>query len=355
MYYLTITQVLNLVSKELGPYIQDKLAPHLGGLHWINVLQQLDVARGKTIESWEYKPTDLAMQLRMLTERLGNLGYPFDSHDRSRTCSSYGSVLRLIRNRWAHNDEFQAYDALQTIEVSHSLLTHTGSEKSVVELSEIRTKLLDSLGHPTKNLRGTEPGQDESDAQLRKDSPTRDTAEQEDHTSANNDPADEFGEWTQVIVGDQSELDSLRSVRTRELVRSLIEDIVDVEGPVNPERVARLIGRAFGFSRLTKSRVTQIMRQYQGAQIYVDEYGYLWPVNINPRTWTTFRPLGNRDFLEISPHELRNAIGESGSSNGRHRSPEEMKKDLLSLYGRSRETKEVKKRLELVLSTYKSN
>lgn len=349
MYYLIITQVLNLVSKELDPYIQDKLTPHLGGLHWINVLQQLDITRGKSIDSWEYRPSDLAIQLRMLTERLGNLGYPFDSHDRNRTCSTYGSVLRLIRNRWAHNDDFQAFDALQTIEMSHSLLTHIGSEKSVAVLSEIRTKLLDSLGEPKKNA-----PEHEDNNQNDQDVPTSDPGEEENRSSTKNDVTDEYGEWTQIIVGEQSELDSLRTVRTRELVRSLIEDIVDVEGPVNPERVARLIGRAFGFSRLAKSRVTQITRQYQAAQIHVDEYGYLWPTNINPKTWSAFRPLGRRDFLEISPHELSNAISELCTTNGNQLSPEEVRKNLLSLYGRARETKDVKKHLEMALTNHKS-
>lgn len=364
MHSLIVSRVLKLVSTELDPYIQGKLNPYLGGLYWINILQQLDIARGKTIDSWEYKASDLSMQLRMLTERLGNLGYPFDAQDRNRTCSSYGSVLRLIRNRWAHNDEFQAFDALQAVEISYALLTHIGASEAATEISEIRADLLESLSNSAKTSMDSSASNKtgipipspihtktlvDGDSS---DTPSEKKPENPSHSSI--DYVNECEEWPQVIVGEQSELDSMRSTRTRELVRSLIEDIVDVEGPVSPARVASLVGQSFGFSRISKARFAQISRQYQGAQIHQDELGFLWPQSISPGTWTTFRTLGHRDFLEISPYELTNALNHLfESTNGQH-TPDVMRKKLLELYGRKRETADVRKHLDLVISNFQT-
>lgn len=364
MHYLTVSRVLKLVSNELDPYIQRKLAPYLGGLEWINILQQLDAARGKNIESWEYKASDLSIQLRMLTERLGSLGYPFDIQDRNRTCSSYGSVLRLIRNRWAHNDEFQAFDALQVIEISHALLTHIGSSQVATEISDIRADLLESLGAPTKKSTANSPATQPTiptDAPVRpkplvnggsSDMPAGKKPGLQPHPSINY--VNDCEEWSQVIVGEQSDLDSMRSTRTRELVRSLIEDIVNVEGPVSPARVARLVGHSFGFSRLSKARVAQISRQYQNTQIKQDEHGFLWPQSMDPGTWTTFRTLGHRDFLEICPYELTNALNYFCDSTNSQHTSDETRKELLDLYGRKRETAEVRKHLNLVISNFQT-
>lgn len=367
MYSSTVSQVLKLVSSELDPYIQEKLNPHLDGLHWINILQQLDIARGKTIDSWEYKASDLSMQLRMLTERLGNLGYPFDSQDRNRTCSSYGSVLRLIRNRWAHNDNFQAFDCLQAIEISYALLTHIGAVKAASDISDIRTELLRSVDSSSTNgsdRRDPKPETTPATSLIpHQPKPTKgnggtNTIPQRPTPNGSNSSTisyeNEYEEWSQIIVGEQSELDSMRSSRTREIVRSIIEDIVEVEGPVSPIRVQRLVGHAFGFARLSKTRISQIARQFQGSQVHQDEHGFLWPQNISPAQWPVHRTIGPRDFLEVSPHELRNALSHLLESKNSQQTTSEIRKELLALYGRQRETAEVKKHLNTVFKLQNS-
>lgn len=364
MYYLTVSRVLKLVSSELDPYIQKKLAPDLDGLGWINVLKQLDIARGKSIGSWEYKSSDLSMQLRMLTERLGNLGYPFDSQDRNRTCSSYGSVLRLIRNRWAHNDEFHASDALQAVEITYALLAHIGARETAKEITEIRAQLLESIGNSTRGhanpTSSGEPNELTTPDEQPQNSVSNNSSTNAQSTQPGSPSSPSFGyhneceEWKQIIIGEQSELDSMRSTRTKEMVRSLIEDIVDVEGPVSPDRVAHLVGKAFGFTRLPKARVAQITRQYQGAKIHQDEHGFLWPPSIDLQAWSSFRTLGKRDFLEISPYELSNALVHICGSTDGETASSDMRKSLLKMYGRKRETADVKRHLDIVISTFQS-
>ena len=60
--------------------------------------------------------------LRVMTERLGDIGYPFSRH-LSRQAQNYASELRDVRNRWAHNEKFtaaEAYRAIDTAELAPS-------------------------------------------------------------------------------------------------------------------------------------------------------------------------------------------------------------------------------------------
>src|SRR3712207_606928 len=91
---------LHHLASRLDPIIAARLGPRLGGLPWPTVLVELDRMRGKPPKT--YAATDLQAQLKVLTERLGELGFPFDNH--TRIVTTLGNELRIVRNRWAHND-----------------------------------------------------------------------------------------------------------------------------------------------------------------------------------------------------------------------------------------------------------
>ena len=109
------------LATRLDPIIGDRLRSELDGLPWTSVLVELDRMRGKTAKN--YASTDLQSQLRMITERLGNLGFPFDDH--SRQVSTLGNELRIVRNKWAHQDEFTLLDAWRTQYQVHGGATRT--------------------------------------------------------------------------------------------------------------------------------------------------------------------------------------------------------------------------------------
>ena len=104
----SIDDGLQHLAARLNAIVAATLAPSLDGLPWTTVLTELDKMRGKSPKT--YAAADLQAQLRIITERLGNLGFPFDDH--THLVTALGSELRIVRNRWAHNDELTTLDVL---------------------------------------------------------------------------------------------------------------------------------------------------------------------------------------------------------------------------------------------------
>lgn len=61
------------------------------------------------------------MMLRAMTERLGDVGYPF-SRSMPRQAEIYAKELREVRNKWAHTGEFTAPEAYRAIDSAELLL-----------------------------------------------------------------------------------------------------------------------------------------------------------------------------------------------------------------------------------------
>lgn len=72
------------------------------------VLARKDELAGRGIKM--YRASDVQTQLRVLTERLGNLGYPFALPP---AAGAYASELRKVRNDWAHNEPFTNDDVVR--------------------------------------------------------------------------------------------------------------------------------------------------------------------------------------------------------------------------------------------------
>lgn len=100
-----VGRALKVLASSLGPYISSVLADLAPGILWPKLLEHKDAAAGRTAQS--YSATDLNVQLRVMTESLGSLGYPFNLAHAAR---SYTSELRQTRNLWAHNAEFDDND-----------------------------------------------------------------------------------------------------------------------------------------------------------------------------------------------------------------------------------------------------
>ena len=130
----SVDKALHHLSGRLDPIIGARLESSLGGLPWPTVLSELDKMRGKTPKT--YSSTDLQSQLKAITERLGNLGFPFDDH--TRLVSALGSELRIVRNRWAHHDELTALDAWRTHDFVVRLLEHFGDAQGVAGANDLR-------------------------------------------------------------------------------------------------------------------------------------------------------------------------------------------------------------------------
>jgi hypothetical protein len=105
---LSVKEGLDHLAKRLDPMIASRLADQLGGHPWTVVLEILNQEKGfaSGYKHWTY---DLQAQPRILTERLGDFGYPFD--DKQRTVSTHGNELRIVRKQLAHMHGFSAEEA----------------------------------------------------------------------------------------------------------------------------------------------------------------------------------------------------------------------------------------------------
>lgn len=162
-YHSAVGDALGFLIQGLTPFIErvfsDALPP---GLEWTEVLRRKDIAAGRRVGM--YRNRDLSLMLRAMTERLGDLGYPFSQY-LPRQGQSYASELRDVRNRWAHNETFtpaEAYRALDTVEL---LLRAIGADTAASQASGLKTSVAPDRGERSA-ANPLEPGPQPSEATL---------------------------------------------------------------------------------------------------------------------------------------------------------------------------------------------
>lgn len=347
MSNIHVQQAMNLLSGGLDDFITSKMQPIIGDLEWPSVMSELDSMRGK--EGWTYTRKDVALQLRMLTERLGNLGYPFDMGDKNRTLSSYGSVLRIVRRRWAHNDDFGTFDALTAVDTVRTVLAHIGDESRAVEAAELRTSLLSELVEPADER--ADPAASKAEATTRGSGPDEGNVPVDPGAQVLLTGAIPWEPWAVAVIGEQADLDSLRPTRVKEMVRSLIEDVAETEGPIHKERLAKLVGYGFGFSRVSTARTKRIINQITHAAVFVDAHGFVWPEGIDTTKWLIHRTSTEvqRPFEDISPIEIANAAA-SLSKVHQGLSRADLRQKVLEQFGRKKKSKGSENHLDLGIS-----
>src|SRR6476620_8289330 len=133
-------RALDALATNLGSYIASVLEGVAPGISWPKLLEHKDASAGRT--PMTYSPTDLSVQLRVMTEPLGSLGYPFNlSHD----ARSYTSELRQTRNLWAHNETFDDADTFRALDTAGRIAKHLDLNSAAQAL----TALLDE--YKTRN------------------------------------------------------------------------------------------------------------------------------------------------------------------------------------------------------------
>lgn len=376
---------LDYLAVRLEPIIAARLAANLGGLPWTEILHQLDAMKGRTARA--QSAADLQAQLRMLTERLGGLGHPFD--DDRRNVSRLGSELRLVRNTLAHGGAFTPADAWRAHDSAARLLSVLGDDAGAAGCTAIRDELQPVLPGSTASAASTgsvaslsnadrpqmpevelrvppEPAPRLFDAEV--EAGSRDNANRPSRSAADATPeaevferADaiptpvigqrrmEFEAWEVSVVGSPEVLDSLRRLESKEQVRALAAEIVDFEGPIHIDRLTSLIARSFGVGKLHAKRQKAILHQLRQCDFNIDGDDFAWPIDLDSATWMEFRPSSDpeRAFLHVSPVELRNAMSfleQRHPSLGRS----ELYRRVLQTFGRKRLTKQFLAHLELI-------
>ncbi|MGC5246342.1 Swt1 family HEPN domain-containing protein [Gordonia sp. DT219] len=357
---------LHHLANLLDPIIGVRLAQSLGGLPWPTVLSELDKMKGKTPKS--YSATDLQSQLRIITERLGNLGYPFDDH--TRVVSTLGNELRIVRNRWAHHDDLTALDAWRAHDFAVRLLEHFGDEPGAVDARKLRDAAFDSLAvergiaehvvpAPTQPVEPSESdpdaqpeGEAQPEAEVVRPDPSVLTRSDSTETPTIGSGRSEFEPWAVVAVGDVAVLDDLPKKVAKDKVRAVAVEIADFEGPIHINRLAALTAASFGVQRLWSEREKKLIYQIKQTGLVVDDDKTVWPTDLDPKAWTEFRPNDStvdRQFTEISPVEVANAM-RFLKENNPGISEADLDTATLQTFGRKRRTKQFAAHLDKVRS-----
>jgi hypothetical protein len=350
---LSASDGLDHLAERLDPIISTKFPTDLGGHPWTVVLNQLDQIAGKPPRTYSTK--DLQAQLKMLTRRLGNLGFPFD--DNKQTIGALGRELTIVRNARAHGDPFTTLDAWRAHDYCVRLLEYFGDAEGLLRAHELRQEALvayvEEQGIAPIPAAATatpevetlpEPQEPESEEESEVVTPdpgvyTRIPSAQ---PSLVGDRRMAFDPWEPVPIGDVSVLDDLPRGPAKQKVRAVAVEIVEAEGPIHVDRLAQLIAASFGVQKLHASRATKITRQAKAAGLVIEKAKFVWPEGVNPSSCAEFRPNTSqvdRPFLFVSPAEIANAMrflkkGTPGISEA------DLDTATLRTFGRKRRTKQ---------------
>ena len=343
---------------------------------WSIVLRFLDEGRGRYRDPKTYKTNDVQCQLRMLTERLGSEGYPFDNPNRE--VSTYASELRIFRNRWAHLEEFSPDDAVRIYGTAARLFTALGEYQRASYLESCRDRIRNELF----GFNASEVAEPEISDEVRKVL-AKDQTQKSDVVAPSGafvksavpktipvepyiqplraavaptvnieDKRYPFEAWQTVPMGESTVFESMRNKTNTASIRATASEIAEFEGPIELNRLCRLVTYCFGLGRAYKTRLNQVSHQVRNnsEDLTVDEHGFVWPESIDRETWAEFRPhaeISGRTFEEISPVEIANAWRYFDANPELLDDGQDVQSAVLATFGRKRCTAVVKKHLEL--------
>ncbi|MGF0256070.1 Swt1 family HEPN domain-containing protein [Rhodococcus erythropolis] len=364
---LSVKEGLDHLAKQLDPIIAARLAGDLGDHPWTVVLEILDQKKGfaSGYKHWTY---DLQAQLRMLTERLGDFGYPFD--DKQRTVSTLGNELRIVRKQMAHMHGFSVEEAFRANDFCLRLLDHFEDSGGLEEARRIRHEALVALAAEegvTEQVAAATaavpsamqvqtveapaaPSTDENENVPERVTPDPTVLVRE--PSIIGDKRLEFEPWSVVQVGGVEVLDDLPKKAAKEKVRAAAVEIATYEGPIHLDRLVQMTAQSFSLKRVRTSREKKLAYQVQQAGLFVDADKFVWPREIDPDVWSEFRPndsTADRPFIHISPIEIENAA-RFIQMNRQGIATEELAVAVLQTFGRQRRTKQLAAHLAKAMS-----
>lgn len=356
---LSVKEGLDHLAKQLDPIIASRLAADLGGHPWTVVLEILDQKKGFT-STYQYWTYDLQAQLRMITERLGDLGYPFD--DQHRTVSTLGNELRMVRKQMAHMHAFSVVEAFRANDFCVRLLDCFGDAGGLVEARRLRHEALAALAieegvteqaaaasaAPAAEPEPTEGGESGPDSEALGGgteaevvAPDPEVLERE--PSVIGATRLTFEPWAVVQVGAVDVLDDLPKKAAKEKVRAVAVEIATYEGPIHLDRLVQLTAQSFGLHRVRSGRERKLAYQIRQAGLFVDAEKFVWPHEIDPASWSEFRPNdsnANRPFDQISPVEIANAARFIRAAHPRA-AEADLDVAVLQTFGRRRRTRQL--------------
>lgn len=323
------TEMAEVMPELLQSEMKQYLAP---GQRWPDILMVLDQEHRRVDPKW-YREGDPRVQLRMVTERLGNIGYPFD--DSTRETSARGQMLRIVRNDFAHWQHLTAFEVLRVFDDIEHVLQRVGDDRAHQRLAHLRqyTGLSSFLIEPEPvGPRIPAATSDTAPALVEEETALNVRAarlERKDAQGSTPELAGALGSERQPYqpyrVVQQGHPEDLRgrlgSIRGQK-VRSVITDVVESQWPVMLEPLLRDIGRSFGVQRLTEKPRGKVDYQVRSMAtqglLYTSEDRAVWPSPEAERSWHGFRPDPDqhRGCGDIPAREMRNAARALSEAQG---------------------------------------
>jgi hypothetical protein len=160
-----------------------------------------------------------------------------------------------------------------------------------------------------------------------------------------------FQEWSPRVEGDTSILDQLPGTWATSQVRMVVHAAIDAEAPIHKDKLARVVGGAFGLSRVSEDRKRAIQRVVPSEYQRENDVDFYWPRAVDPSQWRVVRSPNSgesRPLDEVSLIEIGNAMSIVAEQTG-GMSSDELKREALGLFGGRRLTQAVSARLDQAL------
>ncbi|MCC9186221.1 hypothetical protein MMAG44476_34741 [Mycolicibacterium mageritense DSM 44476 = CIP 104973] len=157
----------------------------------------------------------------------------------------------------------------------------------------------------------------------------------------------DFAAWMPIVVGDIRVLDEIHSAYNESQVVKVVESIIEAEGPVHRDRLAKLVAGAFSLGKVAEARRVAIQRVVPLRYLRANDPDFYWPSGVDPISWRTVRTSKKgegRPLGEISLVEIGNAMAVVAEQSGGI-AVEDLKRDALAMFGGSRRTAAVGARL----------
>nr|WP_315583838.1 DUF499 domain-containing protein [Actinomyces viscosus] len=134
-----IGRAIEILASTLEPWIDAVVAPKLPtGSTWTDLLALRDGRPDRA-----YSSSDLQCQLRLITERMGNLGFLFNGI-LSRGEQNLAGELREARNKWVHNSTFSIDDTYRALDTAERLLRAINAPAEADEVGAMKRDALRS-------------------------------------------------------------------------------------------------------------------------------------------------------------------------------------------------------------------
>lgn len=148
-------------------------------------------------------------------------------------------------------------------------------------------------------------------------------------------------------------LDTITASAYKQLVRGHLEEIVAVEGPIEAQRLARLLASRFGLQRVQGQRQETILGCLPKNRRSRTVLGtFYWPEGMTPDDYTGYRRTPadgeKRRVTEIAPQEIGNAVLDVLRCDGSSPAVDVMQA-LNDVFGFNRTGREIRERYEQVL------